>query len=532
VKQQLNEADPANGAIVWNTNDDFYLGKGVYVWGDTVWVPVQRTLLSNSTLNPITTVPFVTVLSNPALGLGVTFQVPSTFQDMGNTARFLWEVKASGTPEYIPESTLSGSRQEVVFVPYDGTARTYSAKAKAISNNGTSDSEWSEWVESDPGQYRGWYRIAGATGYDILASGNDDPLNGRDRSQMSLTGNIYTVEVLAGILGEEATYQWSIVRNNTEGHASLSNDLTSKTVELQFNDAILDKSSLKENPSTADTIVLQCSVNDGRSTYILQRKITVGDRDECSPVAGLLDAEGNRYTVSKFDGVCWMTQNLYSTYTWHGDQKQEIPKDRNQPNSNSAVSYHYPGANESVPAVYGLLYTWGAANIGTSPIEATNAYLNKVSERQGICPEGWVLPSDYDFNLLEKEIATNPELYSTHDIPFIWEAKYEIMSGVRPEEGNVNEDYWGRQMKSPTLVSGANPVGTSKTDGTGFNALYVGFLNNGNAGGYGASTNFWSSSAGSSTTAIRRGLYNTATGGLRSFIDKYYPFSVRCKKLE
>jgi hypothetical protein len=47
VKQQLNAADPANGAMVWNTNDDFYLGKGVYVWGDTVWVPVQRTLFSN-----------------------------------------------------------------------------------------------------------------------------------------------------------------------------------------------------------------------------------------------------------------------------------------------------------------------------------------------------------------------------------------------------------------------------------------------------------------------------------------------------
>ncbi|MDR2806474.1 MAG: hypothetical protein LBB85_12745, partial [Dysgonamonadaceae bacterium] len=38
VKQKLKNADPLNGAVVWNTNEDFYLGKGVYVWGDSIWV--------------------------------------------------------------------------------------------------------------------------------------------------------------------------------------------------------------------------------------------------------------------------------------------------------------------------------------------------------------------------------------------------------------------------------------------------------------------------------------------------------------
>jgi hypothetical protein len=40
---------------------------------------------------------------------------------------------------------------------------------------------------------------------------------------------------------------------------------------------------------------LQCDVYDSHETYQLQRKITVGDRDECSPAAGLEDAEGNFY---------------------------------------------------------------------------------------------------------------------------------------------------------------------------------------------------------------------------------------------
>jgi uncharacterized protein (TIGR02145 family) len=530
VKQQLNAADPANGAIVWNTNDDFYLGKGVYVWGDTVWVPVQRTLFSNATLNPITTVPVVTVLSNPALGLGVTFQVPTFFQDMGNTARFLWEVKANGEPEYAPEGTLSGSRREVMFVPYDNNERTYSARVKAISNNGTSDSEWTEWVESNPGQYQGWYRITGATGYDILASGQSNPLNGRDRSQMSLTGNTYTVETLAGI--GEATYQWSIVSDGTGGLASLAGGVTSEMVELRFEEDILTKGSLSGHPDVAETIVLQCSVDDDRGTYILQRKITVGDRDECSPAAGLLDAEGNRYPVSKFGGVCWMTQNLHSTYTWQGNQKQEIPQDRNEFNDPNAVAYYYPGANDEAPTSYGLLYTWGAANIGTLTTEAVNAYPSKVSERQGICPDGWVLPSDYDFNRLEEEIATQPSLYSTHNTQFAWNSMYESMTGWRPGTGNGVPDYWGRQMKSPTAVTTANSNGFSKTDGTGFNALLVGLLVNGVAGVYGTDTGFWSSSSSSSTVAWFRYLNSGSSGAYRITYNKYALFSVRCKKLE
>jgi hypothetical protein len=160
---KLKGKTPLNGAVVWNTNDEFYLGKGVYVWGDTIWVPIQRTIYANRNVQPITSVPFVTIASNPALGLGVTFQVPSAYSDMGNTVRFLWDVKANGASGYNPEVLISGTRNEVAFVPYDETQRTYTAKAKAISNNGASDSDWSAEVTSQPGESLGWYILTGTT---------------------------------------------------------------------------------------------------------------------------------------------------------------------------------------------------------------------------------------------------------------------------------------------------------------------------------------------------------------------------------
>jgi uncharacterized protein (TIGR02145 family) len=531
AKQELNGAPPLNGALVWNTNDDFYLGKGVYVWGDTVWIPIQRTLYANSILQPITTDPFVTVLSSPALGLGATFQVPAAYADMGNTARFLWEIEADEIPVYTPEVLISGCRREVAFVPYDHTERTYSARAKAISNNGTSDSEWSAWMETpNKGKYQGWYILTGATGYDILSNEAEttNPLYGRNRTQMSLEKNSYTVEKIAGL--DDATYQWSIVNDET-GKASLSDDKTGATVELKFNESILNDTNLKNNPTTGKTVVLQCVVNNGLTNYTLKRTITVGDRDECSPVAGLRDAEGNSYTVSKFGAAgCWMTQNLHSTYTWQGNQRQEPIKDPNGANDYNAVSYYYPNLNESAGTNYGLLYTWGAANIGTVTTESANVFPNKSSDRQGICPEGWVLPSDYDWIQLEKEIAANPQLYSSQINAFEWNQMYETMTGWRPSEGTV-QTWWGRQMKSSTAVTGINPNGSSSSDGTGFNALLVGYLDGGSDISYGTRANYWSSSAGSATVAWRRPLYSGASGVNRSTDNKYASFSVRCKKL-
>jgi uncharacterized protein (TIGR02145 family) len=340
----------------------------------------------------------------------------------------------------------------------------------------------------------------------------------------------YTVETLGGTGG--ANYQWSIADGSPEYVFLSATEEDGTVVNLKFKASVLDKNF---SSNIADTIFLQCSVSDGRETYPLLRKITVGDRDECSPKAGLLDNEGNRYTVSKFGDVCWMTQNLRSTYTWQGNQKQELSADINEFSNNNAISYYYPNASQSTFAEhpeYGLLYTWGAANIGTLTTEAVNAFPNKTSDRQGICPEGWAIPSDYDWNRLEEEIATHPEFYSSQAAPYEWQPRYETAVEWRPSTGSQTAAWWGRSMKSPTTVgTTTNTYGVSNNDGTGFDALLVGFLDGGAAVGYGTYTLFWSGSVGSATVAWRRLLYNVNSGASRNTHNKDFSFSVRCKKI-
>jgi uncharacterized protein (TIGR02145 family) len=178
-----------------------------------------------------------------------------------------------------------------------------------------------------------------------------------------------------------------------------------------------------------------------------------------------------------------------------------------------------------------LLYTWAAANIGASATD-TERFEGVASTRQGICPSGWHLPSDYEWSELEKEIATNPGNYSEQTTPYGSAWSYSSTRGWRPDDGTGTTS-WGRQMKSQTaVVDNDRPTnGTSNgSTANGFDALLVGNMGDGEAGSYSRGAYFWSSSSSSSSNAWYRVLFHNYTGVSRVDIYKYYMFSVRCKK--
>jgi uncharacterized protein (TIGR02145 family) len=272
-------------------------------------------------------------------------------------------------------------------------------------------------------------------------------------------------------------------------------------------------------------------------------EIKVGDRDICSVNTPYKDAEGHEYSAYRFgDAGCWMTQNLRSTYTMQNGIKRSLIKDINQYGSNTEPYYYYPSKSEDTLAAhprYGLLYSWPAANGGTAPAEGSDAYKQGAtglpSDRPGLCPAGWVVPSDWDWAQLEKEIASHPEKYSSHTTAYPDATTFEYYTTTewRPSTGNANQSYWGRQMKSPTKVVAAaatNGTSATTTDGTGFNALLVGYMGSGEPYYSGTYAYYWSSSSSSSTAAWRRTLNSSYSGVYRYTSNKYYLFGVRCKK--
>lgn len=204
----------------------------------------------------------------------------------------------------------------------------------------------------------------------------------------------------------------------------------------------------------------------------------------------------------------------------------------------------------------GLLYTYAAATMGAytnigieqgqveGEIPGPNEIETNVGKIRGICPEGWHIPSDREWNQLEKEIYNHTELYSLYtqaNLPLdpanpSWNPKWEYdnTEGKNWRGSSTNEGH-GKAMRAECPLPG--PVqnvagGYSKRDFEGgFSFLPVGTANSGVAKYYGGSAYFWSSSStASSMNAWYRQFATTEVNVYRNAYRRLNLYSVRCKK--
>jgi uncharacterized protein (TIGR02145 family) len=112
--------------------------------------------------------------------------------------------------------------------------------------------------------------------------------------------------------------------------------------------------------------------------------------NEPSPDTIVTDIEGNVYPVVKIGKQIWMAENL------------KVTKD---PEGTPVNSYCYDD-NPAFEDKYGRLYTWDVAMNG-SVIEMA----------QGICPDGWHIPSDEEWKTLEMYLGMTEE---EADMENIW----------------------------------------------------------------------------------------------------------------
>jgi uncharacterized protein (TIGR02145 family) len=227
----------------------------------------------------------------------------------------------------------------------------------------------------------------------------------------------------------------------------------------------------------------------------------------------------------------------------------------------------------------GLLYNWPAAtgkqNMSTAQqgqVAGAEPGSNEVEKMtsgagyQGICPDGWHLPSDREWNQLEKEIYEHPENYSTYsglELPFTstynpgvgagsdgtaqsgWRSEWESGTiansapntisgynwrGVTPNSGTTPGH--GHAMVDICGVNSINPNGRSKNlAGNGFSVLLVGYALGGGIeeAYYGRRAYIWSSSSGDAGRGWYRILFSNAAV-FRAYSSRNYLWSVRCKK--
>jgi len=120
------------------------------------------------------------------------------------------------------------------------------------------------------------------------------------------------------------------------------------------------------------------------------------------------DADGNVYNTVQIGTQCWMKQNLRTGV--------KIVGAINQTNNGSIEKYCYSDSDANC-ATDGGLYQWNEAMGYSSGCNGTGASQPACSTpAQGICPNGWHIPSHYEWTLLERTTGTTPNNYPYDEI--------------------------------------------------------------------------------------------------------------------
>jgi uncharacterized protein (TIGR02145 family) len=218
----------------------------------------------------------------------------------------------------------------------------------------------------------------------------------------------------------------------------------------------------------------------------------------------LVDINGNIYQTVPIGDQVWMAENLKVTRYADGTP---IPFIDNLDSwfhlTRECKAYSWYEERASNGFTYGGLYTW-AASVGGLEVSDRNP-----SGIQGVCPDGWHVPSDDEWKQLERYLGMD-----------IFEANAEGWRG-EDEGGALKQKGTGYWAKPNT---GAN-------NETGFNALPGGFRH-GSGEFYGQTTSarFWTTSKKGYDYGIYRQLDYDKSSINRSYAGVYRGHSVRCIK--
>lgn len=116
-------------------------------------------------------------------------------------------------------------------------------------------------------------------------------------------------------------------------------------------------------------------------------------------VDAVTDADGHTYNAVRLGNQIWMASNLYAFRYSNGT---EIFNAALGHGIGSDVFRVRPNNDEALVSTFGLLYSWPAATDGKACVDDGHPV-------QGVCPNGWHIPSVNEWKELADYVNRNPE---------------------------------------------------------------------------------------------------------------------------
>ncbi len=209
-------------------------------------------------------------------------------------------------------------------------------------------------------------------------------------------------------------------------------------------------------------------------------------------IGSLIDIDGNVYETIVIGSQTWMAENLRVTKYADGTEIPYIEDNKTwgvlQDNNEDKAYCFYNNDEGKYGDTYGALYTFAAAMNGAPLIEVDN---------QGVCPDGWHIPSKSE-----------------------WEVLFDYVGGVEVAGGNLKEEGTSHWKKTESEV----------TNKYYFNGLPGGhrYLYDGSFDRITSVGNWWSSTENTEFDAYTISFSNSTLGVYTTLYGKSYGFSVRC----
>ena len=217
----------------------------------------------------------------------------------------------------------------------------------------------------------------------------------------------------------------------------------------------------------------------------------------CPGEPTVTDVDGNVYNTVLIGDQCWMRENLKTTRFADGS---DIGLGTNY-SSTTPLRYD-PDRNADNVSDYGYLYNWlavmnGVASSNTNP-----------SNVQGICPNGWHVPSDAEWVQLFDYVSSQSAFVCGGNTAYIAKSLADIMGW---KTGSNNCAVGNNQSANNATGFGARPAGYHESESN-----------------FGNNSYFWSSTEASATRAYYRSLNYYRANTQENPYDKKYTLSVRC----
>ncbi|MFC2080397.1 FISUMP domain-containing protein [Bacteroidota bacterium] len=219
--------------------------------------------------------------------------------------------------------------------------------------------------------------------------------------------------------------------------------------------------------------------------------ITVTAIDITGETGTVTDIDGNTYNWIGIGPQAWMTENLKTTKYNDGTSISLITDATEWINLTTPGYCWYENDETTYKDIYGALYNWYTINTDE------------------LCPAGWHVPSDAEWQTLEMSLGMSQD-----------EASNSNYRGTN--EGSKladNADLWTDGVLETDADFGSS----------GFTALPGGYLySDGSFQGFGVNVRWWSATEHDNSSAWLRSLYFSYTLVNRKSHDKKSGLSVRC----